>query len=667
MTLEAFFPGVVALLIGLVAPLLWIPILRRIGVVDVPNERSSHRTITLRGGGLAPLTAWVSSILVAIVLSDRADAVLMMILAVSVLTSLIGLVDDLHSISATPRLLGQIVIGVAGGIAVCGFTGVSGWWAVVITAVVVGFINCANFMDGIDWISSLHGTLFGGAFAVAGSLAGVPWLITVGLAIAGAFLAFLPWNVFGAGMFLGDVGSYLLGAVVAITGGVAVASGVSPLLIVPPVAIYLADPIEAVVRRFFRGDGVLTPHRTHVYQRLTGVGFSHLGSALLVAAFTVANSSVGLLWHVFSLPVLLGWLLVLVLVGCYLGLPRMLRAELPPSSNRPLVPVEVTSAPGPRAGFSPQRWVVIGGSGFVGGGVVRHLQKAGFEVMSLPAPRLRLSPGEQDGREVARRAREEPAIASLVGQLRGADVVVNAAGLASPDDEAGLELYGANALLPAVISYASQKAGVARFIHLSSAAVQGRKRHVDATARVAPFSAYSRSKALGEFALFATTCNETDSGVLDLIVLRATSVQGRGRSTTSKLRKIARSRFASVAAPGTQPSTVSSIDGLAFTVVQLGIMTEPVPPIALQLWEGLSVSDVLEIAGAGRKPAVLPRWLCSAVLFSGYTVARVVPRLSGITRRVEMMWFGQAQAPASRPMLSRVDPAWIRAAFVGEE
>lgn len=281
-------------------------------------------------------------------------------------------------------------------------------------------------------------------------------------------------------------------------------------------------------------------------------------------------------------------------------------------------------------------WLILGATGFVGSAILQAAEAAGLDVAGAPAPRL--SSEATTVAELAAEGSTHPTLAGLTATLAGVSVVVNAAGLAAPRSGDTPELRGANALLPTILAQACAAAGVDRLIHLSSAAVQGQRDQLDESLDLAPFSAYSRSKALGEQALQAA------ASASRIVIVRATSVQGANRPTTTALARLAASPLASVAAPGTAATPVTSVESLADFVVKVGTFEGPVPLVVLQPSEGMSVRSVLEAAGG--TPIVLPRRLCRVLLRAGYAVSKLAgERLHGSLRRVELMWFGQAQEP----------------------
>ncbi len=74
--------------------------------------------------------------------------------------------------------------------------------------------------------------------------------------------------------FLGDVGSYLLGASIAALAVAGFLSGVYVEYVLSPILVYAADTGYTLLRRIKAGERWYASHREHVYQRLTDVGFT---------------------------------------------------------------------------------------------------------------------------------------------------------------------------------------------------------------------------------------------------------------------------------------------------------------------------------------------------------------------------------------------------------
>lgn len=282
-----------AFVLGALLPFAVRPILHRYDMVDVPNERSSHTAPTYRGMGLATaaatLLAFVAATLFGWTYRSSESLQLAVTIAAAILCALaLGWLEDIRGVSIVRRAGLQLVIGLAVSVSFATVQGTNILLLILGAIFIAGYINVANFMDGINGISGAHGLVAGLAYALTGWMVNLPWLALAGVAVAGAFAAFLPWNVRpGKNVFLGDAGSYVLGAALGTLAVGAWFADVPFLLAFAPLMTYLADAGTTLFRRFMAGEQWYKPHRTHTYQRLTDVGFSHLGSTAVVTGTTI--------------------------------------------------------------------------------------------------------------------------------------------------------------------------------------------------------------------------------------------------------------------------------------------------------------------------------------------------------------------------------------------
>jgi nucleoside-diphosphate-sugar epimerase len=294
------------------------------------------------------------------------------------------------------------------------------------------------------------------------------------------------------------------------------------------------------------------------------------------------------------------------------------------------------------------RVAVVGATGFVGSAVAAAAEGAGHAVLRVAAPRLSGAASDRPDAEAV--------VRELAVALQGADVVVNCAGNPDASSADVLSLRAANAVLPGLVGAAARSAGVERYIHVSSAVVQGRRPVLDDTEALDAFSPYAVSKAEGELAARAHGPEETT-------VYRPPSVHGAGRRVSRQLARIASSPLATVARPGTRPTPQTHIADVADALLFLATTPRVPPRVVHHPWQGHTTAGLLTVLADGREPVQIPGSLARALLRVGGLVAHLAPRLGPHLRRVEMIWFGQEQAPSWltaqgwRPVTTRDD--WL--------
>lgn len=285
---------------------------------------------------------------------------------------------------------------------------------------------------------------------------------------------------------------------------------------------------------------------------------------------------------------------------------------------------------------------VFGSSGFVGRQIVAALESRGVSVLSVPAPRVAAIDAVDVATWVLRAGQTTDEIAAALANAR---LVVNAAGVADAASGDEADLNAANAASAGLIAAAARKAGVRRFVHVSSAAVQG-SLPLDETRRQAPFSPYSRSKALGERIV-------TRFGPDDTVIYRPAGVHSTERGTTRAIRRLAASRWSTTMWPGRAPTPQALVENVADAVAFLALHRGPVKPIVLHPWEGLTTRRLLQVLG-GHEPVLIPPIVARPALRLARGVCRVHPRLEAYSRRLEVLWLGQEQ---SSSWLSRA--GWV--------
>ena len=285
-----------------------------LGLVDRPNARSSHVHPTPRAGGLGLLLAWA----VVVVLVAPPWPVALSCAALS----LVGFWDDVANLSARLRLVLQLVLASAVVLflpAPSGFLGLL--LAPLAVLYIVGTANFFNFMDGINGMAGIMGVV---------SLGLVAWMTwpaqgatsEVALLMSVACLAFLPFNLPRARVFMGDVGSLLIGFLF----GTLVVSSASDLpsflCLASFQVLFYADTLSTLLIRWRDGERLSQAHRRHLYQLLANEQrMPHVRVSLLYGSLQAFVGGLMILaWHMG-----LVWQLLLTVAVCSVFLVFMVR------------------------------------------------------------------------------------------------------------------------------------------------------------------------------------------------------------------------------------------------------------------------------------------------------------------------------------------------------
>jgi Fuc2NAc and GlcNAc transferase len=254
-------------------------------ILDVPTDRSSHDRPVPRGAGLALATALLSGVVVAGLAGWVPASLAMALAGGGSAVAAVGWVDDRRGLSPRLRATVQFLAAVwalmwIGGMPAVHLGTVSfrlEWvgWIVGILGIMWG-TNLYNFMDGIDGLAGGEAVTVGLSAALLLAQVGHADLAGISTLTSAAGLGFLLWNWPPAKIFLGDVGSGLLGFVFATLAIASENAGALPLAAwLVLVGTFFVDATVTVARRIARGERWFEAHRSHAYQRAVQSGLSH--------------------------------------------------------------------------------------------------------------------------------------------------------------------------------------------------------------------------------------------------------------------------------------------------------------------------------------------------------------------------------------------------------
>lgn len=290
-------PLVAALILGLVCTPGCRALARAAGLLDRPNTRKPHSQPIPLLGGAAILGAF------AVVVLARGDVRrdLWGVLVGAAIVFVLGLVDDRLGMHPCVKLAGQAAaaaVVIASGIRVM-FLGPGLAGAAFTLVWIVGLTNAFNLLDNMDGLAAGVGAISAAAFAVLASrymMLGGEQLPTAiaGAALAGACLGFLPFNMGGASIFMGDAGSMPLGLILASLAALGSWRGATlPTSLAIPVLI-LAYPIfDTALVTFCRlrdGRPIYLGGTDHSSHRLVNLGLRRTEAVTLIYLFAASHA-----------------------------------------------------------------------------------------------------------------------------------------------------------------------------------------------------------------------------------------------------------------------------------------------------------------------------------------------------------------------------------------
>jgi len=284
-----------------------IKIAKEKNLYDKPNERTSHRGLVPRLGGIAFYVALVFSIFFWFDFSTYPQ--MQYIIAAMTVVTFIGLKDDLMGVSAFQKLMGQLfaamVVVIWGGVRITSLYGIFGVnelpeiISVIFTIfTILVIVNAFNLIDGINGLSGsialLASLVFGIWFYLLDPLSPLAFLA---FSLVGVLTAFLRFNLSPAQIFMGDTGSLLLGIIISVLAiqfielnGAAItqyAFSSGPAIAMGILVYPLFDLLRSFSIRISKGHSPLRPDHNHIHHLLLDNGIGHDASTAIIVLYNL--------------------------------------------------------------------------------------------------------------------------------------------------------------------------------------------------------------------------------------------------------------------------------------------------------------------------------------------------------------------------------------------
>lgn len=291
---------------------------KKVGAIDIPNDRRINKKPMPRLGGIAVICGFIVSTIYLIIVMSFEGTInifepesmywlkLLGFLAGIIVLGITCYIDDSKGIPSWVKLIAQIISAII--VAMCGIKidniNLSfidnkiffyEWFSYIITVCwIVGITNAINLIDGLDGLSSGITLISCVSLLIIFVLTPSSPLIAILLitALAGSIVGFLPFNFSPAKTFIGDTGSNFLGFSLAVISILGVAKTYTALVLIAPIIVLglpIFDTIYAIIRRIIKGKSikaVFKADKGHLHHRLMKKGYSQKQAVLILYGLT---------------------------------------------------------------------------------------------------------------------------------------------------------------------------------------------------------------------------------------------------------------------------------------------------------------------------------------------------------------------------------------------
>ncbi len=274
-----------------------------IGMLDIPNKRSSHTNPTPRGAGIAMFLAYF---LVLILFHASFVMEYIGFFIGITLIFVLGVYDDAKDTSPRFKLLiiaiATMLIFFIDGLEI----NTLGHWfgleiqlpwviALFVTLFAVGgFTNALNLVDGLDGLAGSLSLVILASLYYIGYVYSDHFIMIVSFFVIISLVAFLLFNWYPASIFMGDSGSLVLGFIISIL-SIRAINYVSDTTILFIAAVPIIDTIIVMTRRIQRGLSPFAPDKSHFHHKILMLRGSVDASVHILIALQIILSSIGLL------------------------------------------------------------------------------------------------------------------------------------------------------------------------------------------------------------------------------------------------------------------------------------------------------------------------------------------------------------------------------------